>query len=151
MEAGLCSLRGLIPAYARVEHTPGCQWSPHFCLCLSPWCSSSAALAPPSPLQSHCTILNRCQGEAGVRCCPPFAPGELGRETEPWLEGIGGLLIYFSFFWGFPSLSQFSFPPCGINHSLPPIPDLCPQPGRWAGSKRREWDLFLCGWFLLMI
>lgn len=64
-------------------------------------------------------------------------PGVLEKGTEPWLEGMGRLLIYFSFFWGFPSLSQFSFPPCGISHFQPPHPRPVPATGE-VGWEQKE-------------
>lgn len=102
VEAGLFSLRGLIPAHAqvpRVEHTLGCQFGPYFCFLLSPWYSSSVVLATPSPLQPCCTFLSRHKGRGRPQVLHSLLlPGELGKGTEPWLEGMGGLLIYFSFF-----------------------------------------------------
>lgn len=39
-------------------------------------------------------------------------PGFLGKETEPWLEGMGGLIIYFSF--EAPPTASFHFFPVAL-------------------------------------
>lgn len=124
---GLFSLRRLIPAGPRC---PGLSnpwmpvWSSHFC----------------SPVPG--------------RPAHPLRPGAHSEETGGALQGLhpgslaggdGGLLIYFSFVGGFPPLSQFSFPPCGIS-----LPSSHPRPvptTGGAGSKGGGWDSVFHGCF----
>jgi len=104
VEAGLFSLRGLShPAHTQVprgEHTPRCQFGLHISASPCP-CGTVLQWSWPqsSPLQPCCTILTTHKGRGRHQVLHSLLlPGELGKGTEPWLDGMGGLLIYFSFF-----------------------------------------------------
>lgn len=91
------------PAHTQVprgEHTPRCQFGLH--ISASP-CPCGTVLQwswhQSSPLQPCCTIVTRHKGRGRHQVLYSLLlPRELGKGTEPWLEGVGGLLIYFSFF-----------------------------------------------------
>ena len=146
-EAGLSSLRGLVPAVPRSEHPSRSQFGLHISASPVPVVHFFCGPGPTHPPAALLYPSNQTRGKRQPASTVLTAPWRAGGEsTEPWLEGMAFNL----FLLRFPPLGQFSFPACGISHSLPPVPDLCPPQGG-AGSKRRGWDLVLCNWFLFII
>lgn len=124
VEAGFFSLRGLIlpiPKFSGVRILLDASLVSTFLLSPSSWCISSVVLAPiqsPEALLYHSNqTWGKRQTSGAVLTSACWGIGE-----RNWtLTGGNGRAFNLSFFWGLPSLSQFSFPHCGTNHSgLPP-------------------------------
>lgn len=134
VEAGLSSLRGLIPAHAQVpwtEHTSGCQFGLHI--------SASPALCP-GPAHPAAALLYHSERRArGSGSCSHCSSG-LGESTELWL-GDGRAFNLLLFLLRFPPLSQFSFPPMAL--ATPCLPSqTCAHNRKGLGAKGEDGTQF---------